>query len=259
MMHIEGMEPPPTDNDWLKVQSIREVDRVTTGNEQKFDLGGELKSGMTAQSNTSGGDVKVIGPVASYPSEAAPPDNMYELQDTVSAARFLLENATGLDVETPHGQKTPERFVRMLMELTTPEPFDFTTFPAEGYDQLITVRNIPFVSLCNHHIVPFVGVAHVGYIPQEKMAGLSKLARTVKFFAAALQTQERLTSEIADHIQGNLDPLGVAVVIDAEHFCMTIRGVQAPGSLTRTSAMLGAFSSHDRTAKAEFMSGIDGA
>jgi GTP cyclohydrolase I len=258
MMHIEGMEPPPTDNDWLKVQSIREVDRVTTEEDKHtYNFGGDIKP-MVTQSNTTGGAVHVVGP----PLGGMTPEQLQVQKyanELENAARFLLENATGLDVETPHGQKTPERFVRMLMELTTPEPFDFTTFPAEGYDQLITVRNIPFVSLCNHHIVPFVGVAHVGYIPQEKMAGLSKLARTVKFFAAALQTQERLTSEIADHIQGNLDPLGVAVVIDAEHFCMTIRGVQAPGSLTRTSAMLGAFSSHDRTAKAEFMSGIDGA
>lgn len=197
----------------------------------------------------------IVGPAVDL-SKAIPVDDEGTRASVVDAARFLLENATGLDVESPHGRDTPRRFVKMLYELTTPQPFEFTVFPAEGYDQLITVRDIPFVSLCNHHIVPFIGRAHVGYIPQEKMAGLSKLARTVKFFAAGLQTQENLTSQIADHVQANLDPLGVAVVVDAEHMCMTIRGVQTPGALTRTSAMLGVFGDHDRTAKAEFMEGI---
>src|SRR3954466_15804395 len=126
--------------DWAK-----ENWRVAT-----FDKGGDLPPG----------DSYVVGQTFN-PADYIPlsPGDAKVLE----ASRFLLENVTGLDVESPHGRGTPERFVRMLIELTTPEPFNFTTFPAEGYDQLITVRNIPFVSLCNHHIIPFVGVANVGY------------------------------------------------------------------------------------------------
>jgi GTP cyclohydrolase I len=168
------------------------------------------------------------------------------------AAEILLAKTTGWKPDG-HGEKTPQRFAAMLRELTTPEEFEFTTFPAED-DDMIVMHDIPFVSLCNHHVVPFIGKAWIGYIPNEKMVGLSKLARTVRYYAKGLQVQERLTREIAEHLMENLDPVGVAVVLEAEHMCMTIRGVQTPGTLTTTSKMTGVFADHKRTAKAEFMS-----
>lgn len=169
------------------------------------------------------------------------------------AARRVLEETTGLTNDS-HGANTPKRFVAMLRELTTPDEFEFTTFPNEdNVNEIVVVQDIPFVSLCNHHVIPFVGVAHVGYIPGDKLVGLSKFARVVRHFAKSLQVQERLTMEVAEYMMENLDPLGVAVVMEAEHMCMTIRGVQTPGTKTTTSAMLGVFGDHERTAKAEFM------
>lgn len=169
-----------------------------------------------------------------------------------SAARLLLAKTTGWE-DDDHGRDTPKRFAAMLRDLTTPKEFDFTTFPAEG-DDMVVMQNIPFVSVCNHHIIPFIGHAWIGYIPNDKIVGLSKLARTVHFFAKRLQLQERMTNQIADYLCEHLDPAGVAVVVEAEHMCMTIRGVQTPGTVTTTSTMRGVFADHDRTAKAEFMS-----
>lgn len=166
----------------------------------------------------------------------------------------LLQHTTGLDISSEHGAQTPERFMRMLKELTTAEEFTFTTFPSEGIHDMIVVQDIPFVSVCNHHVIPFVGKVHVAYVPNDMMAGLSKFARLAKFYAKRLQVQERLTVQIADEIEHELAPLGVGVVIQAEHFCMTIRGVQTPGTLTTTAAMRGVFADHDKTAKSEFMS-----
>lgn len=168
------------------------------------------------------------------------------------AARYVLEQTTGLKSEDGHGDETPLRFVRMLSSLTTPDEFEFTCFDnTEGNDEMILQQDITFVSLCNHHVLPFIGKAHVAYIPGSKIVGLSKLARVVRYYAAGLQVQERLTSQIADRLEQELDPLGVAVVIQAEHTCMTIRGVKAPGSYTTTSKMTGVFADHTRTAKAE--------
>lgn len=168
------------------------------------------------------------------------------------AARLLLSQTTGWK-EDDHGRNTPKRFAAMLRELTTPEDFEFTHFPAENYDEMIVVKEIPFVSVCNHHVVPFVGLAWVGYIPNEKMAGLSKFARCVRYYAKGLQVQERLTHQIMERICEELDPLGVMVVLEAEHMCMTIRGVQTPGTKTTTSAVAGVFADHTRTAKDEFL------
>jgi len=170
------------------------------------------------------------------------------------AAQVLLEQTTGLNADSPHGANTPKRFARMLKEMTTPEDFEFTTFDADGMEDMIVMQDIPFVSLCNHHIVPFIGVAHIAYIPIHKMVGLSKLARTVRYHSKALQVQEKLTHDIADDLEARLSPLGVGVVMEAEHMCMTIRGVQTPGTKTTTSTMRGVFADHSRTAKAEFMS-----
>lgn len=174
-----------------------------------------------------------------------------------ATAGFVLREAAGLDPDSEHGKRTPYRFVKMLQELTTPEEFEFTTFENDT-DEMITVGDIPFVSLCMHHIVPFMGHAFVGYVPDKLQAGLSKLARTVKYHAASLQTQERLTNQVADSLEQKLEPKGVAVVLRGEHMCMSIRGVQTPGALTTTAAMRGVFADHARTAKAEFLTWING-
>lgn len=174
----------------------------------------------------------------------------------LDAARHLLTETTGLKADA-HGVDTPKRFVAMLRELTTPPEIKWKDFPAEG-DEMVTVGPIPFTSLCNHHVVPFIGHAHVGYVPDQTNAGLSKFARVVKHFAAGLQVQERLTTQVANFINLKLEPKGVIVVMEAEHLCMTIRGVQSPGTVTRTTAVKGVFADHTRTAKAEFLAGLNG-
>ena len=124
--------------------------------------------------------------------------------------------------------ETPRRLVDAYAELLAVPDFDLTTFDnATGYDELVLVRDIPVRSLCEHHMLPFTGVAHVGYLPGDRILGLSKLARTVEFFARRVQTQERLTSQVADHLDDRLAPLGVGVVIEAEHSCMSLRGARA--------------------------------
>ena len=175
----------------------------------------------------------------------------------VAAAKLLLESACGL-MPDEHGADTPKRFVAMLQELTTARSFNFKVFDAKGMDEMIVVRNIPFVSVCNHHVVPFIGTADIGYIPGDYVAGLSKFARVVQYFAKSLQVQERLAENIADFLEKKLKPKGLAVVLEAEHMCMTIRGVQAPGTTTYTAIMRGFFNDHDRTAKAEFLQRING-
>ncbi|HRP99672.1 MAG TPA: GTP cyclohydrolase I FolE [Terrimesophilobacter sp.] len=156
------------------------------------------------------------------------------------AAVAELLTALGRDVATEHLADTPRRVAASLIELLTPHEFEFTTFPNdEGYDELVLVRDIPFTSLCEHHLLPFRGVAHIGYLPGERLVGLSKLARAVELFARDLQVQERLTKQIADYLEEQLAPRGVSVVIEAEHTCMTMRGVQAVGSLTVTKAFTG--------------------
>jgi len=129
---------------------------------------------------------------------------------------------------------------KSLTEMLTPLEFDLTTFPNdEHYDELVLARSIPVQSLCEHHMLPFTGVAHVGYLPGERILGLSKLARVVELFARDLQVQERLTVQVANWLQENLAPKGVGVVIEAEHMCMSMRGVKAGGSKTITSAVHG--------------------
>ena len=128
----------------------------------------------------------------------------------------------------------------------------FTTFDnAEGYDELVIARSIPFRTVCEHHLLPFSGVAHVGYVPAERILGLSKLARLVEHFAAGPQTQERLTRQVADCLAERLRPRGVGVVLEAEHSCMTLRGVRATGATTVTSALLGTLRTDERS-RAEF-------
>jgi GTP cyclohydrolase IA len=155
------------------------------------------------------------------------------------AVRDLLL-ALGRDPSSPHLADTPRRVAESFTEMLTPREFDLTTFPNdEDYDELVLARSIPVQSLCEHHMLPFTGVAHVGYLPGERILGLSKLARVVELFARDLQVQERLTVQVAKWLQEHLTPKGVGVVIEAEHMCMSMRGVQARGSRTITSSVHG--------------------
>ncbi len=156
----------------------------------------------------------------------------------LAAGRFLQALGISLDSESLRG--TPGRMARAYAELFTPRPFNMTTFPNdEGYDELVLARAIPLRSVCEHHLLPFTGVAHVGYLPGNRILGLSKLARVVEHFSRCPQVQERLTKQIGDWLYAHLRPRGVGVVIEAEHTCMTLRGVQAAGSRTVTSTLLG--------------------
>lgn len=162
--------------------------------------------------------------------------------DLVAAEKAVADLliALGKDSTDAHLADTPRRVATSYAELLTPLAFDLTTFPNdEGYDELVLARSIPIRSLCEHHLLPFTGVAHVGYLPQDRILGLSKLARVVEMFSRDLQVQERLTKQVADWLQDQLSPKGVAVVIEAEHLCMSIRGVRAAGSHTVTSALHG--------------------
>ena len=160
--------------------------------------------------------------------------------------------ALGQNPDDEHIRETPRRVAAAYAEMLTPRPFNPTTFPnEEGYDELVLARDIPFHSLCQHHMLTFKGVAHVGYLPGERILGLSKLARVVELFARDLQVQERLTKQVADWLQGHLRPKGVGVVLEAEHLCMSLRGVQATGSRTVTSALHGVLRS-DPGSRAEF-------
>lgn len=169
----------------------------------------------------------------------APPPLEADLDRAEQAAAGFL-HALGIATDSESLRETPARMARAYAELFTPPDFDLTTFPNdEGYDELVLARSIPMRSVCEHHLLPFIGVAHVGYLPGERILGLSKLARVVEHFAARPQVQERLTKQVAGWLQDNLAPAGVGVVIEAEHTCMTVRGVRASGSTTVTSTLLG--------------------
>jgi GTP cyclohydrolase I len=169
------------------------------------------------------------------------------------AAAALL-TALGLDLTDDHLADTPGRMARALLEMTTVPEFELTTFPNdEEYDELVLVRDIPVQSLCEHHVLPFVGVAHVGYLPGDLILGLSKFARMVTFHARRPGTQERLTKRIADDLHARLRPRGVGVVIEAEHTCMSLRGARAPGTRTLTSTLFGQLRDDPRS-RAEFLS-----
>jgi GTP cyclohydrolase I len=191
-------------------------------------------------------------PISVVPSRPA-----VRLAAAERAATDLL-SALGADLDDPGVRDTPRRMAAAYAELLTPEAFNLTTFPNdERYDELIIVREIPFQSLCMHHMLPFQGVAHVAYLPGERILGLSKLARVVELFARDLQLQERLTTQIAGWLQQRLEPKGVGVVLEAEHLCMTMRGVQKPGARTVTSAVHGALRDDPRT-REEFLTLVHG-
>ncbi len=174
--------------------------------------------------------------------------------DRVKAAQAVADllAALGRDTTSAHLAETPRRVADAFIEMLTPSDFALTTFSnEEGYDELVVVSGIPFHSLCEHHLLPFQGVAHIGYLPGERILGLSKFARVLEFFARDLQVQERLTKQVADWLEIELAPRGVGVVLEAEHLCMSLRGAQVSGSHTTTSAVHGAIRDDQRT-RAEF-------
>ncbi|GAA3517511.1 GTP cyclohydrolase I FolE [Aeromicrobium panaciterrae] len=160
--------------------------------------------------------------------------------DIAEAAASAFLGALGVACDDESTASTPRRMAAAYAALLTPRPFEMTTFPNdEGYDELVVVRSIPVQSVCEHHFLPFTGIAHVAYIPGERIVGLSKLARVVEMFARRPQVQERLTQQIANWLDDHLSPRGVGVVVVAEHSCMTLRGVQAAGTTTSTSSVRG--------------------
>jgi GTP cyclohydrolase I len=180
------------------------------------------------------------------------PSTAIDLARAERAVADLLA-ALGQDPSSAHLADTPRRVAAGYAELLTAKPFTATTFPNdEGYDELVLARAIPFASLCQHHLLPFVGVAHVGYLPAGHVLGLSKLARVVELFARRLQLQERLTTQVADWLQAHLAPKGVGVVLEAEHLCMSLRGVRAGGARTVTSALHGLLRTDPRS-RQEFL------
>jgi GTP cyclohydrolase I len=167
------------------------------------------------------------------------------------AVREILE-AIGDDPDREGLRETPERVGRFYAEVFSGihnDPGDVVDafFGEEHYQEIVIVREIPFYSMCEHHLVPFHGQAHVGYMPRGRVTGLSKLARLVDGFARRPQMQERLTAQVADSLCERLDPLGVIVVIEAEHLCMSMRGVRKPGAITVTSAVRGIMESNAKT------------
>ena len=173
--------------------------------------------------------------------------------DPAEVAVAALMDALGLDRASASLRDTPRRVAAAYREFLTPAPFNPTTFPNDGsYDELVIATDIPFTSLCEHHLLPFVGTASVGYLPGDRILGLSKLARVVELHARRPQVQERMTTQIAEWIDDLLKPRGVGVFIRAEHTCMTLRGAHARGSSTITSALLGTVR-HDPRTRAEFL------
>ncbi len=223
---------------------------------------GEVLGGPTATVNQpdcagASADRPVLGALEMACVRALPLMNTVDPEKIASGVRLMLEGM-GENPQREGLLETPARVARMYQELIAGlglDPADEITCQfQENIDELVLVRDIPFASICEHHLVPFIGVAHVGYIPRAgKITGLSKLARVVETAARRLQVQERMTCEIADALMSRLDPLGVVVVLEAEHFCMSIRGIKKPGSKTVTSALRGSVQSSQAT-RAEIMS-----
>jgi GTP cyclohydrolase I len=196
----------------------------------------------------------VTAPEATDPTEGRPA-RLRVVRDRVEVdlpaaeqAVTALLRALGKDPASAHLAGTPRRVADAYAEMLTPRQFDLTTFPNdEGYNELVLATDIPVQSLCEHHLLPFTGIAHIGYLPGERILGLSKFARVLEMFARDLQVQERLTQQVADWLQDNLEPRGVGVVIQAEHLCMSLRGVRAQGSRTTTSALHGLLREDART------------
>ncbi len=175
-------------------------------------------------------------------------------RDALELAAGEMLIALGTEPNNPELRDTPRRMADAYTEMLTPQPFSLTTFPNdEGYDELVVVRDITFQSLCMHHMLPFYGIAHLAYLPAERILGLSKLARVVEMFARDLQLQERMTTQVAGWLQQQLQPKGVGVVLEAEHLCLSLRGVQKSGARTVTCALHGLIRDDART-REEFLS-----
>lgn len=174
-------------------------------------------------------------------------------QDSQHIITRLLEHI-GEDPTREGLLDTPKRVLKFYKEFLSPPVFNFTVFDSESYDEMIIQKNIPFFSLCEHHIAPFFGYATVAYIPNGKIVGLSKLTRTVEYYSRRLQNQERITNQIAERLQAELDPIGVAVTLSARHFCMEMRGVRTHDVYTKTTKLIGAFKDKPE-ARQEFLNG----
>jgi GTP cyclohydrolase IA len=196
---------------------------------------------------------QAVPPLALAASPKAPTDRRRVDRVAVQRAARDLLRALGADVDAAALVDTPRRVADAYAELLTPQPFRATTFlNDDGYDELILARAIPFHSLCMHHLLPFHGLATIAYLPGERIVGLSKLGRVVEFFSRDLQIQERLTTQIAEWLERELEPKGVGVVLEAEHLCMSLRGVQKLGAKTVTSALRGLVRDDPRT-RQEFL------
>jgi GTP cyclohydrolase I len=196
--------------------------------------------------------VTAAEPVTFPTLRVVPPSDGVDLAGAERAATAFLR-ALGVDTDSDATAATPRRMAHAFAEMLRPRPFELTTFPNdEDYDELVLAGDIPVHSVCEHHMLPFVGTAHVGYLPGRRILGLSKLARVVELFARRPQVQERLTVQVADWLQTHLEPRGVGVVVEAEHLCMTLRGVRTGGSTTTTSTMRGVLR-EDARSRAEFL------
>lgn len=177
----------------------------------------------------------------------------WELKEEPAEDNFVrILQSIGEDPHREGLKETPKRYLKFMREFTEPKEFNFTSFDAEGTDEMIIQTNIPFYSLCEHHTVPFFGFANVAYIPNGKIVGLSKLSRCVDLYANRLQNQERITTQVAERLQNELNPKGVAVTLKAQHLCMAMRGVKKHDTWTMTSKMLGVFKD-DEKARNEFL------
>ena len=173
-------------------------------------------------------------------------------EETVEDNVKRLLQYFGEDVNREGLKDTPKRYVKFFKEFLNPPKWNCTTFKGEGYDEMIVQTNIPFHSLCEHHIAPFFGEGHIAYIPNERIVGLSKLARTLETYSRRLQNQERITTQVAEFLWKELQPKGVAVVLTAKHMCMEMRGVKKHDTNTTTSKMMGSFK-EDYKARTEFL------
>ena len=186
-----------------------------------------------------------------FPWELKENDSQETVEDNV---RRLLQYF-GEDVNREGLQETPKRFVKFFSEFLNPPKWNCTTFEGEGYDEMIVQTNIPFHSLCEHHIAPFFGTGTIAYIPNKRIVGLSKLARTLETYSRRLQNQERITTQVAEFLWKELEPKGVAVQITAKHMCMEMRGVKKHDTHTTTTKLLGIFKTH-ASARAEFLNAV---
>jgi len=202
--------------------------------------------------NTDSRDLETLGKNGS----GIPRNNEAEIVSRVAGHMRAIMAELEMDPSDPNYTETPERVAKMYLEMfhglfEGSEP-KVTTFPNdEEYDHMVIEREIPFYSMCAHHFVPFYGHAHIGYIPNDTIVGLSKLPRVLEFYAKRPQLQERLTKQVAEYLWKNLKPRGVMVVIEARHLCVEMRGVKKPGAMTTTSAIRGCFS--DRKVREEFL------